>query len=417
MSALGEPTGPHSERRRVTFSLRRSDRSLTIEASGVEGSAWRDFGWLHAPVNRPVRVALTDPRLEYRWSDGAIDPHGDALAASALFAFFPLLARQPVEVTFDWPTSARVSTGVGLLPADMTVGRCGVSEPLDPIEASVLSFGGGMDSLSMTVLYPDARPVYEAPLSLFEGRMTSAVTDGDYFKERDGLVVFTNQRSLYDTWGVGSWPSVLMAALFTGHATIVTGLNALDNAFLTKGYGYREPRTTVDFQFFAFLEHLGFRVVQTMWKSEVVSAALLEKSALLEESAYCGRIPTRDCGRCSKCLRRRMLKTLVTGDKSVVEAFDPDHGTIAALTERPLGWGHVYGLAFQKKLLPAWLRTHVIDAVTAYDRLDFLERYYHPALLPSRVTAAEIPLVLAGLEENGLAAMSHADQLALTAFR
>ena len=259
--------------------------------------------------------------------------------------------------------------------------------------------------------------MFEAPLSVLDGRLTSAVKESSVFRDSDGIVLYTNQRSLYDKWGVGSWPSVLTAAAFVGAGTIVTGLNAMDNAYLVKGLGFQDPRTSVDQRFLAFLKQLGFRIVQTMWKSEVTSTHILQSAGLVDQAAYCGRIPLFDCGGCFKCLRRRILKALAIGHPSPLSGFEPWAGTVATLQTSPLEWGHIFALAHQRRLLPEWLSSLLAGKLDDFGSLDFLERFYAPAFLPSEVAAREISGLISALESHGVRSMDPGDQILLHSFR
>jgi hypothetical protein len=396
----------------------RGPRGASILLPSDSRRAERRFGFHDAGIGQVVPVRLAASTLEYTWGGSQLKPHGDMLAAAAVLALFPVVSRVPTKVTFGWPTSFRLQKAIRLLPADIVVDGGDRCQPLSG-SGAVISFGGGIDSLATATLYPNLCLVHEIPISVGDADIESATLNTQFFRRRQTLTVATNQRTLYQRWGVGSWGSVLAPALLANPATIITGLNALDNAYLQRGLGYRHPRQSVDQRFFDFFAALGIRVVQSTWKSELVSSSILSEAGLIDEAAYCGRLPLRDCGRCPKCLRRRTLRALVEDDSSILHDFEPSEESLHALTARPLHWGHIFGLAKDRRLLPAWMATRVSDA---YPRLrcgalDFHARYYRPGFITSGLRPDEVADLVDRLEGIGVKPMGSSDQRNMHAFR
>jgi hypothetical protein len=412
--------------RRVSLSHELGEGRLVVAISGdyVAEGALRAEGHLHA--HAPVPVRLVEPCVTYRWDPSlGLHPHPDLIGAIAAAAFMPVLVPwgaepEPWILDVDWAVGDGFEGALRrhrALSTVTVVSRSGAVEPFRGNGGTALAFGGGFDSLAASELFPRAQLVHESPLTVEEGTIADAVHGVRPSGGREIAVVYTNQRYVYDRWGVGSWPAALACAVLFGPPELVTGSLALDTLYLDNGVAYRRAAVPDWFGVFAAL---GLPVRASGYLSEVAAARILKRSGLLGEPAYCERIPFRDCGACPKCLRRRLVAALVDpGRVGRLMAFEENERVAAWLRQRPVPWAHLfeYGLRVIG-WLPSWiLRELPRELLTARRDLTFLERYLPCAFddlsYPPEVAAS----LRAALEASGIEAMSPGDEHRLRAYR
>jgi hypothetical protein len=412
--------------RRVTLSHRLTRDAVEISIGGdyIKVGALRTEGHLHRHIGVPV--TLTNSTLRFEWGpDVDVTPHPDVLCLTGVLAFFPVLVNadspaEPWTLHLDWSVSDNVQVALRRHRALAQVEVESVEGAVPRYTAStgpVLSFGGGYDSLAASEMYPTARLVHESPLTVLEGLITDSVHNVSPRGRRETSVVYTNQRYIYDIWGVGSWPAVLSSAALFSPSEIVTGLYSLDTLYLDNGvdfFPFEEP------DWIGVFAQLGMPIRTSAYLSEYVTTEILHRADLIDRAAYCERIPFRDCGTCPKCFRRRLVTALVdTGRIESLASFDSNDMVLSWLRLRPLRWAHLFEHAIRKLgWLPGWVvREMPRDLVVSPRDLSFQERYYAGAFDDLGFSSGDQARLEGVLQHWSIAEMTPHDVGLLKSFR
>lgn len=325
--------------------------------------------------------------------------HPDIIALTAVLAFHPAIPTERFIL--------RVTEGSPNLPAALNLphilphAEIVIEREVPAYEAhreAVLSFGGGFDSLAAHTLFPDLPLIHESPLpdkgieyDDVVNRLVREVSDNSYIA-RDNL------RVLFTKWGLPLWMSVYIPSLLLQPRYIVSG-SEMTGTYLLGGKKYH-PRYAN--RWYDVFRAIGVSILPTSFLSEIGNGRVVYGSDLGDKAAYCALIRNQDCGRCTKCLRRRAIRALIEESSLPLSSFRSAPEIDAFLANRPLYYGDIFTHAVNGAPR-TWLTDHLRDLSTAHPDLSFHERYYPRTFdhfaFPSRYRAlAEQRLAELGIE-------------------
>ena len=280
--------------------------------------------------------------------------HPDLLGLLCLIVFYPFIGERAV---FPMPVSPRLEQAF----QNQNFRRRFRFDNVDPgIEAYsgsrlALSFGGGIDSSAVRIMFPEAYVVHEAHIK--DGRLVPSHAHRivhDLGLDR-GRVVATNQRYVSRPGGWHGWTCAAAAALLMAtdndFGMILMG-TILGATLLANGSGYWDRFQARERHGFTgnFWQSAFNAVGMPMFSPVCGASEYLTMTLSLDlikagRVVYCMEQDGRPCLRCSKCLRRDMIRAVV----------DPSHrpdwkpydraGIHAFLSTRPLYFGHIFSFA------------------------------------------------------------------------
>ena len=290
--------------------------------------------------------------------------HPDILGLICLCIFHPFIGER---VIFPKPVSPRLKEAFD--------NKCfGKYFRFDNIDESIeiysgeklaISFGGGIDSSAVRVVFPEAHIVHEAHIrngDLVPSHSHSIVSE---LGSENATLVTTNQRYVSRPGGWHGWTCSTITSLLlaTDHqfGVILTG-SILGSTMLNNGRSYWDRYRargwhgpTGNFWQSAF-QQIGIPMFSPMTgASEFItmqaSIPLLEKN----EVVYCMEENGAACNKCSKCFRRAVIRNVVDDSYfSDLEEYNTSE-IHKFLEKRPLYFGHIFSFARRKNSLPEWV--------------------------------------------------------------
>lgn len=343
---------------------------LRIAAGGdlIRSEVKRDEGGVLMRIVDPV-LAVECEGVDF----AAIHP--DILALIGVLAFHPALPRDEFVLQLGFPVSPNVEAALRrpwILPGIRVVGTAEAPTYQSKRE-TVLSYGGGFDSLAASIMFPDVPLVHETPLPTRKAMFTDVVNG---FVDKSGpqnFKVFDNLRQLFTAWGLPLWVSVYIASLILEPRRILSG-SEMTGTYLLGGKKYLPRYANLWYKVF---EIIGVSVHPTSFLSEIGNARVVAAHARMDDAAYCAKIDRADCDTCTKCLRRRMIRGMFNPrELHLVDDFVVSDAIVKFLKSRPLYYGDVFTHAAASQARPTWVNEHIADLIEAHGKLSFHDSYY-----------------------------------------
>ena len=303
--------------------------------------------------------------------------HPDLLGLLCLIVFYPFIGERAV---FPMPVSPRLEQAF----QNQNFRRRFRFDNVDPgVEAYsgsrlALSFGGGIDSSAVRIMFPEAYVVHEAHIK--DGRLVPSHAHRivhDLGPDR-GRVVATNQRYVSRPGGWHGWTCAAAAALLMAtdndFGMILMG-TILGATLLANGSGYWDRFQARERHGFTgnFWQSAFNAVGMPMFSPVCGASEYLTMTLSLDlikagRVVYCIERDGRPCLRCPKCLRRDMIRAVV--DPSHRPDWKPyDRADIHEfLSTRPLKYGHIFSFARDRATgLPSFVtsRLHDVPAINS----------------------------------------------------
>lgn len=348
-----------------------------------------------------VMLTLRDDVATFNYEVSEI--HNDVLGLLCMVLFYPFIGR---EVEFPRPVSPRLREAFQL-PCFRRLTFRNVSNDVPPYPGGThmaLSFGGGVDSTAVRVMFPEAYVVQEAHLR--DGALVASHSHAVVRNLPRGHLVTTNARYMSHPGGWHTWPcstcTSLLLATDLHIGAVLTG-SVLGSCFLHNGSHFfdrhakqRYHGPSGNFWQSAF-EKIGLPMISpVMGMSEFQTMRLSLPLLHVGEVVYCMEHNGQACNCCTKCFRRAVIRTFLEPDafgRSVDwTRFDTDV-VHALLTARPLYFAHIFVMAIslQPHLYPTWMRSRLANLITVPS--NWLLRVYAQAFelvpLPWRALIAE----------------------------
>ncbi len=297
--------------------------------------------------------------------------NNDIVALIAVLSFHPAFPEEAFVLQFDFPVSDNVQKALhrpNILPL-VTISSPRQGEPFKPVRDMVISYGGGFDSLAAHLLFPEAPLVHESPLGDYSDIVNDIVPD----LSDQAWVVKDNMRTLFSIWGLPLWVSVFASSLLFSPRYIISG-SEMTGTYLNGGKAYFPRHRN---RWYEVFRAIGVDVLPTSFLSEIGNARVVKAHGRIEDAAYCTFIRMKDCGKCSKCLRRRAIRAMLDeNEQSLLDDFTRSDGIDDFLKVRPLYYGDVFIHAVGSNSRPSWLKENLSGLIDANASLDFHEHYY-----------------------------------------
>ncbi len=297
-----------------------------------------------------IRYSGDDITFDY----GVRSIHPDLLGLLCLIIFYPFIGQR---VVLPMPVSRRLVKAFDKASFDRPFRFDNVDPGLDRYRGSktVLSFGGGIDSTAVRVMFPEAYVVQEAHLR--EGQLAPSRSHEvvrSLGPDR-GALVTSNQRFVSRPGGWHGWTcafatSLLMATdydfgMVLMGATISSTLLAGGTRYWNRFGARRWHGSTGNYWQSAF-DEIGLPVFSPVcgvsgYVTMKLSLDLLRRGAVF----FCTSRDGAACLQCVKCLRRELIRSVIEpGYQPVWEPYDrPEVHTF--LERRPLQTGHIFAYA------------------------------------------------------------------------
>ncbi len=240
-------------------------------------------------------------------------------------------------------------------------------------EKMVLSFGGGIDSSTVRIMFPEAFVVHEAHIRN-EVKLPCHTHDVvEALGPEKGRVVVTNQRYVSQPGGWHSWPcstvTSLLMATDMNFGIILVG-STLGSTLLWKNgerfwnrhasrkwHGFSGSHWQSTFHMIGipmFSPVMGISEMETMR----LALPLIHKGDVV----YCMSDKGFACKKCTKCFRRDVIRTVVEPKNEIDWKMYNTKTTHNFLEKRPLYFGHIFAYAKNKsKKLPKWVTERISD--------------------------------------------------------
>ena len=321
-----------------------------------------------------TEIELKETTLTYDYEVKEIHP--DILGLICMANFFPFIGS---SVEFPKSVSNRLEeafqNGCFTAKKDKEIEFRNVDSSIPKYvgEKMVLSFGGGIDSSSVRVMFPDAFVVHEAHIR--DGEVVPSHTHSvvKALGPKRGRVVLTNQRYVSTPGGWHSWPcstvtSMLMATdmnfgiILTGSTIGSCNLWNAGERFWDRHEARKWHGTTGSYWMsgFAMIGMTMFSPI--MGTSEIETMRLSLPMIHKNEVVYCMDDSGVACKKCTKCFRRDVIRAVVEPE------YDADWGAYDTemiykfLDKRPLYFGHIFAYAkTNSKKLPEWVIERISD--------------------------------------------------------
>ena len=321
--------------------------------------------------------AITYSGADITFGYGVRSIHPDLLGLLCLIIFYPFIG---YRVVFPMPVSRRLEHAFQKPSFTRRFRFDNVDPLLDGYAGSkiALSFGGGIDSTAVRVMFPEAFIVHEAHLK--DGRVAPSFSHGvvrDLGAERAALIT-SNQRYVSQPGGWHGWTCAFATSLLlaTDHdfGIILMG-TTISSTLLSGGAGYWDRfkarswhGVTGNYWQSAFNE-IGLPVFSPVcgmsgYMTMKLSLDLIQQGDVF----YCAAKEGTACFRCTKCLRRDLIRAVV--DPAHRPDWAPyDREDVHEFLERqPLYCGHIFAYARNRiPDLPLFLasRLQVLPAIAS----------------------------------------------------
>ena len=314
-------------------------------------------------------ITYSDVDITFDYSVNSIHP--DLLGLLCLIIFYPFIGQR---VRLPIPVSPRLETAFQKPNFKRRFRFENIDPNLERFSGSrmALSFGGGIDSSAIRVMFPEAFVVHEAHLR--KGAVVPSYTHEivQDLGSENGRVVTTNQRYISHPGGWHGWTCAFATSLLLAtdydFGIILMG-STLANTLLYNGTRYwdrfaarKRHGITGNFWQSAFNE-IGIPVFSPVCgASEYLTMKLALDLIHKERVVYCMDRDGRACLRCTKCFRRDMIRAVI--DPGYSPDWQPyDRERIHEfLEQKPLYYGHTFSYARDRiDSLPSFIADRLQD--------------------------------------------------------
>lgn len=339
--------------------------------------------------------------------------HPDLIALICIIIFYPFFTSTET-INFPEKISANLADELKILPVffpDPAASATGTKaikkkigifvEPenidytLTPYKgkgASVISFGGGIDSLAALSLFPRMTIIHESNEQKDTGvpkliQKINEICDSPNTKKN--YIISTNSKNLTDPPGWTTWISCIATSLLLanelGTTNIVLGSSMgslLKSCAKFRQNGYEFPQNSQWARLLENTVHIKL-VTPLLGLSElalikIIDNRLLKYAIWCESSEY---TPGSPCKQCAKCFRRSLL---LADHLNHVEITNWDNynnlGTHKLLRNlESAGPTLTYLLKKHSKILPNWINRYLLDKDESPQKID-LFAWYHRSL-------------------------------------
>jgi len=327
------------------------------------------FGVRQEGKGTPIELKETTITYDYQVSE----IHPDILGLICMVNFYPFIG---TTVTFPKPVSSRLKHAFSTpwFKKDKAIFFTNIDDKIPKYsgEKISLSFGGGIDSTAVSIMFPEAYIVHESHLKGGDLITSDIHNYVESLSDENGRVVVTNQRYMSKPGGWHSWPCstatslllatdmqfgiILIGAPIGATMLFENGLRYWDRHRSRKWHGPAGSHWQSTFQTIGipmFSPIMGVTEIQSMH----ISLTSMNKN----EVSFCIANNGKQCSRCKKCLRRDIIRSIIDTEYSPKWSNYDVASNHDFLEARPLYMGHIFAYALNRIELPGWITSRLED--------------------------------------------------------
>ena len=321
-----------------------------------------------------TQIELNQTTLTYDYEVN--DIHPDILGLICMVNFYPFIGK---SVTFPFPVSERLQAAFSIpwfhLSKRLEFNNIDRKIPKYTGNQIALSFGGGIDSTAVHKMFPEAFVVHEGHIK--EGTLVNSSIHQivNNLGPEKGRIVVSNQRYVSEPGGWHSWPcstvTSLLLATDMNIGIILIGAPLGATQLWKNGLRYWDRHRSRKWHGFSgshwqsVFHSIGIPMFSPiMGTTEIQSMRISLPSLKKDQVTYCIANQGVECFRCTKCLRRDIIRAIVE------EEYSPNWENYNSiyihnfLEARPLFMGHIFAYALSHSIvLPDWIESRLSDIV------------------------------------------------------
>ena len=305
--------------------------------------------------------------------------HPDIIAAICLIAFYPFI-KYNVEMPF--PVSKTFATGLlmDILPQHDIVDNVyratnhivikNIDHSLDAYkgEKTVISYGGGMDSTSIALLFPDFDIIHSVNTNdNIECKQIMKTFIQNNLKNNPHIIN-CNCKELSRPGGFTTFTNIFIIPLILSSDLQISNImcgEVLESSCLSNGIKYfPQFDTNRRNRWMRFFQHIGLNIFSPIAGcSELITSKIVVKDNLHTNVLYCENDNGKQCLQCTKCLRKN-LEILYNGidNIDVVNNFNKNKIT-EFLQKRPLYFSNVNIETIKSTNAPEYMKECISDII------------------------------------------------------
>lgn len=316
-----------------------------------------------------TEITYSGAEITFNYGVGSIHP--DLLGLLCLIIFYPFIGQR---VVFPMPVSPRLEAAFRRPSFKRSFTFDNVDPRVEKYSGSrmAISFGGGIDSSAIRVMFPEAFVVHEAHLRDGEIVPSYAHDIVRGLGSEKGRLVTTNQRYVSSPGGWHGWTcafatslllatdydfGIILMGMIMGSSMLNNGVKYWDKFAARKYHG-----PTGNFWQSAF-DDIGIPVFSPVCgASEFLTMQLSLDLARQGDIVYCIEGDGSACLKCTKCFRRDMIRAVI--DPKYRPDWKPyDRSEVHEFLEcRPLYFCHIFSFAKDRiRKLPSFISRRLKD--------------------------------------------------------
>lgn len=335
-----------------------------------------------------VPIKLINDTLEiYYVSKNKLHP--DIIATICLTVFYPWIkysATMPFPVSNTFADNLQMNVLPqhevidGIYRATKPITITNIDEKLEPYKGegdTVIAYGGGVDSTSVALMFPDIPLVHS--INTTDVVKTNVKNFVDNNLSNKLYAIESNCKEICKPGGFTTFANIFIIPLILSMDLNISNVmcgSVLGSTCLPNGLKYfpqfNEQRRN---RWERFYNNIGFKIFSPIAGfSELITAKIVLNHNLQDKVLYCELNKGLPCNRCTKCFRKQLEFTYHGYDKFDFNNFDKNIIT-TLLSKRPLFMTHVFSeIIKNSKNIPEYLTEYVNDL--HYLNTDIFNRIY-----------------------------------------
>ena len=321
--------------------------------------------------------------------------HPDIIAAICLTAFYPFIK---FSATMPLPVSQVFADNLSLdiLPQHIMID--GVYKAFKAItitninkdlkiyydkKNTVISYGGGMDSTSLALLFPNFPLIHSSNLNVKaenKNIMKNFITKN---LQNESYIIESNCTELCKPGGFTTFTNIFLIPLILSEDLNIKNIccgEILGSSCLSNGKKYFpqfDPKRRN--RWLKFYEKIGLNIFSPIAGcSELITSNILYKNNLSNDVLYCEANNGSKCYKCSKCLRK-LLELNYHGFEYDLNTFDKTYVT-NFLKNRPLYFSHIFIETIKNSLnTPIYMKETINDIINI--KTDLFNKIYSKSFI------------------------------------
>ena len=324
--------------------------------------------------------------------------HPDIIGAICITAFYPFIK---YSATFPFPVSKTFAEGLqmdilpqhdkinGVYKAIKPIYVTNVDNELSPYvegKETVIAYGGGADSTSLALLFPDFTLIHSANMnSDNETKIVMKKFIEDTLKNKYHIID-SNCKELCSPGGFTTFSNIFITPLMLSADLSIKNIccgEIMGTSCLSNGLKYHpqfDPKRRN--RWIRFYKHIGVNIFSPVAGcSELITSKIICKNNLENTVLFCEANKGYPCYKCTKCLRK-MLEFKYNNSDYIHSNFLGFNETYIStfLLKRPLYFGHIFIETIKNiDSLPAYIKDCISDVINV--KTDYCNKIYSKSFI------------------------------------